>query len=240
MVDLPERKVGIIACSGEEIAEGTVSRLAALEVLHTLKRQETVTICLPLFLAGGEEERTFAKFYPTITIDGCHLKCAAHGTEKHSAKPVASIVVTELAEVHSIKGIDGRRCLNAAGHQAVKITAEKVASLVDQILGKGTRTAADGPAEKESTAASGVVTCSCGSGVPVVKLEIDGRTVEVLALPLIMKKLFQDGKPANDSVADELLEMVKIYNDVSADQEAAWRKVLLREYEAYCQNGVSK
>ena len=31
MPDLPERKVGIIACSGEELAVGTVSRLAALE-----------------------------------------------------------------------------------------------------------------------------------------------------------------------------------------------------------------
>ena len=34
MGNLPERKVGIIACSGEEIAEGTVTRLAALKVLH--------------------------------------------------------------------------------------------------------------------------------------------------------------------------------------------------------------
>lgn len=242
MVDLPERKVGIIACSGEEIAEGTVSRLAALEVLHTLKRTETVTICLPLFLAGGEEERTFAKFYPTITIDGCHLKCAAHGTEKHSAKPVASIVVSELAEENGIKGIDGRRCLNEAGHQAVKITAHKVAGVVDQILGNGPRSAADDQSEVKSkaTTASGVVTCSCGSGVPVVKLDIDGRTIEVLALPLIMKKLSQDKKPANDSVANELLEMVKIYNEVPADQEATWRKALLLKYSAHCKNEGSR
>ena len=57
MPSLPERKVGIVACSGEEIAEGTVTRLAALKVLHELRRGETVTICLPLFLAGGEDDR---------------------------------------------------------------------------------------------------------------------------------------------------------------------------------------
>ena len=57
MVDLPQKKVGIVACSGEELAEGTVTRLAALKVLEQLRPKDTVTICLPLFLAGGEGER---------------------------------------------------------------------------------------------------------------------------------------------------------------------------------------
>jgi len=87
MPRLPQRKVGIVACSGEEIAEGTVSRLAALKVLHETRPGQTVTICLPLFLAGGEGERAFAKSYPTITVDGCELKCAAHGTEAYSESP---------------------------------------------------------------------------------------------------------------------------------------------------------
>src|SRR5512136_2886481 len=129
MPSLPERKVGIIACSGEEIAEGTVTRLAALKVLHELRRGQTVTICLPLFLAGGEGDRTFAKFYPTITVDGCGLRCAAHGTETYSAKPAASIVVSELATEHGITGIDGRRCLNQAGQKAVELTPERLAGL---------------------------------------------------------------------------------------------------------------
>ena len=66
MPDLPQRKVGIVACSGEELPEGTVTRLAALKVLEELRPGQTVTICLPLFLAGGEGDRAFAKFYPTI------------------------------------------------------------------------------------------------------------------------------------------------------------------------------
>ena len=71
MVDLPKKKVGIVACSGEELAEGTVTRLAALKVLEQLRPSDTVTICLPLFLAGGEGDRAFARFYPTIAVDGC-------------------------------------------------------------------------------------------------------------------------------------------------------------------------
>ena len=97
MPELPRRKVGIVACSGEEIAEGTVTRLAALRVLHELRPDDTVTICLPLFLAGGEGDRAFARVYPTVTIDGCEKRCAAHGTATYSAPPAGSIVVSELA-----------------------------------------------------------------------------------------------------------------------------------------------
>ena len=61
MPSLPQRKVGIVACSGEELPEGTVTRLAALKVLEELRPYDTVTICLPLFLAGGEGDRAFAK-----------------------------------------------------------------------------------------------------------------------------------------------------------------------------------
>ena len=64
-------KVGIVSCSGESIAEGTISRLATRRVLELLRPDKTVTICLPLFVAGNEGERNFAKTHPTIAIDGC-------------------------------------------------------------------------------------------------------------------------------------------------------------------------
>jgi uncharacterized metal-binding protein len=134
MPDLPERKVGIIACCGEELAVGTVTRLAALKVLHEVRPGKTVTICLPLFLAGGEGDRAFARFHPTITVDGCELRCAARGTEMYSGKPTASVVVSELAGENGIEHIDGRRRLNEAGQKAVELTTERLTNLVDQIL----------------------------------------------------------------------------------------------------------
>ena len=136
MPDLPQRKAGIVACSGEELAEGTVARLAALKVLHELRPGNTVTICLPLFLAGGEGDRAFARFHPTITVDGCELRCAARGTEMYSGKPAASIVVNELAAERGVGKIEGRRRLNEAGKQAVDVTAQRLAELVDQFVGK--------------------------------------------------------------------------------------------------------
>ena len=96
-------KVGIISCSGEELPEGTVSRLAALKVLEELRPGETVTICLPLFLAGGEGDRAFAKFYPTIAIDGCDKRCAYRATEKYSNTPAAGIVVSNLIKEQGLQ-----------------------------------------------------------------------------------------------------------------------------------------
>ncbi len=134
MPDLPERKVGIIACSGEELAVGSVTRLAALKVLHETRPGKTVTICLPLFLAGGEGDRAFARFHPTITVDGCDLRCAARGTEMYSGIPTASIVVSELAAEGGIEDIDGRRKLNEAGQKALELTVARLTRLVDEIL----------------------------------------------------------------------------------------------------------
>jgi uncharacterized metal-binding protein len=104
---LPKKKVGIVACSGEEMPEGTVSRVAALKVLEQLRPNDTVTICLPLFLAGGEGDRAFARFYPTVAIDGCEKRCAARATEMYSGKPAASIVVTDVVSRNGLGPIRG-------------------------------------------------------------------------------------------------------------------------------------
>src|SRR5512138_1026389 len=136
MPELPKRKIGLVSCSGEELAEGTVTRLATLKVLESLRPDNTVTICLPLFLAGGEGDRAFARFYPTIAIDGCEKRCAARGTEMYSAKPAASIVVTDIVAEHGLDQPQGRSKMNDAGMQAVDLLSQKIADKVDELLGK--------------------------------------------------------------------------------------------------------
>ncbi len=236
----PRQKVGIVACSGEEIAEGTVTRLAALKVLHDLRRGQTVTICLPLFLAGGEADRTFAKLHPTITVDGCALRCAAHGTETYSGKPAASVVVTELAAECGVAGIQGRRRLNGAGEKAVEVTAARLATLVDELLGKSRHPEAAAPEPAPPAADSGVVGCSCGSGIPVKTLTIAGQAVEVVALPLLLEKVREAHHSASEAATQELLQQVKIYNYVAPEAEASWREVLSREFAAHCEGESSR
>ncbi|NJD90283.1 MAG: hypothetical protein FIA91_02000, partial [Geobacter sp.] len=89
-------KVGIVSCSGEELPQGTVSRLACRKLLDELRPDSTVTICLPLFIAGGEEERRFTAKFPTITVDGCAKRCAQRSTEMLSGKPAKSLVITDI------------------------------------------------------------------------------------------------------------------------------------------------
>jgi len=237
MSDMPERKVGIIACSGEQLAEGTVARLAALRVLNELRPGQTVTICLPLFLAGGAEDRAFACVHPTITVDGCDLRCAAHGTEKYSSKPVAEVVVSELVAQRGLPKPEGCRRLNDAGKQAVEITAQRLAALVDEALGHEGSAAGDRPAAKAAQdGQSKEVTCSCGSGVPVRRVVIDGQTVEFVALDPIFKRFRDAGRGPDETTLREVFDMVKLYNDVPLAAEASYREVIRREFIAACQS----
>jgi hypothetical protein len=241
MVDLPKKKVGIVACSGEELAEGSVTRLAALKVLEQLRPADTVTICLPLFLAGGEGDRAFAKFYPTIAVDGCGLRCAARGTEMYSGKPAASVIVQDLVAEHGLAQPEGKRHLNAAGRQAVDMTAERIAALVDELLGKPwerrqgtfaqTQKAIISPQDISET--EEVATCACGSGIPIQKIDIEGQETTVLALPLIFQQFRQAGKPPSDATLHEIMDTVKVYNPIPTDSETAYRAALLHEYTVF-------
>jgi uncharacterized metal-binding protein len=236
MPELPKRKVGLVSCSGEEMAEGTVTRLATLKVLERLRPDETVTICLPLFLAGGEGDRAFARYYPTIAIDGCEKRCAARGTERYSSKPAAGVVVSELCPAAQGKLGTGRR-LNTAGMETVNAVADEIARHVDRLLGRCRDMGSHKPVVEGSAVqakAPGGATCSCGSGIPAKALEIEGRKVQVLALPLIFEMFHNDGKPATGATAAAMLETVRLYNRVPTGEEASWKLALGRAYAAYC------
>lgn len=238
MPKLPEKKVGIVACSGEELAEGTVTRLAALRVLEELRPHDTVTICLPLFLAGGEGDRAFARFYPTIAVDGCELRCAARATEKYSGKPAASIVVTDVVNEAGLDQPEGLRRLNEAGLQAVEATAHHMAFMVDDLLGKrwsrrqGTFLEDEETAEAEGS--SKTATCACGSGIPIQTVVINGQEVTLIALPVLLEQFQEAGKPPTAETAGALLDQVKIYNQVPEELEAVYLIVLQQEYSDFC------
>lgn len=127
-------KVGIISCGGESIAEGTISRLATRRVLEVLRPDTTVTICLPLFIAGNEGEQNFAKTHPTITIDGCPKQCARCGTEQHSGPVSGTIVVSEILGTSETGCSRSSRCASPASAEAVMTVAEHIAAEVDRIM----------------------------------------------------------------------------------------------------------
>ena len=249
MVDLPKRKVGIISCGGEELAEGTVSRLATRWVLERLRQEQTVTLCLPLFLAGGKEERAFAKFFPTIAVDGCPKLCAAKATATYSAEPAARVVVSEVAARYPHLKPESRRHLGPGGEELARRVAEEIVARVDQILALPARAKLVRLGEKEQPApaqvsreeAEPMAVCSCqGGGVPARVVLVAGAPVSILALEPIMQQLLALGSGADGELRSKLLEMVKVYNPIPTEQEALYAEALWREFIAYQQGNAAR
>jgi hypothetical protein len=213
MPELPQRKVGIVACSGEELPGGTVTRQAVLKVLEGLRPSQTVTICLPLFLAGGEGDRAFARFYPTIAVDGCEKRCAARATELYSNKPAAAFTVDEIVTRHDLPRPQGLRRLTPESNAVVDALASAIAAEVDHLIavrclvpdpGDGVRESRGEGAIMEpamSPAAVNTATCACGSGIPITTVELCGRSVEILALEPILDLAYGQGLRPNPSFA---------------------------------------
>ncbi|MDI2882322.1 putative zinc-binding protein [Clostridioides difficile] len=130
-----ENKIGIISCSGEECFGGTATRIATRKILETIKSDESVTICLPLFLAGGEEERNFAKEYPTISVDGCNKLCAKRGTEKHSGYVSGSIVASDIiGEDLALSNVTSLRDLKEEHNKAIDDLVIEIDKQITNIL----------------------------------------------------------------------------------------------------------
>ena len=217
-------KVGIISCAGEEIPEGTISRLAVRRVLEHLRPGQTVSICLPLFLAGNEGERDFARNFPTITVDGCDKRCAQWGTEKHSGPVNAAFVVTEmLKDAPPLSGARSGRDLTEADLAAVELVAEQLAAALDQAAGTYTGS--------QPAAAGTSSVCGCAVGLPSGAIQVNGKTVEIAGLPLIFQQCQEDGLAADSPEAPAcLLEVVRVYHAVDDREEQAYAAALVEAY----------
>lgn len=126
-------KVGVVSCSGECCSLGTLSRIATRRVLEDLKAGETVTICLPLFLAGDSGERMFAKQFPTVAVDGCHKLCATKAIEKFSGKTAATVDVESLLEELGSSPPTSRRVFTPEDMALVAVVAGTIVEKVDGI-----------------------------------------------------------------------------------------------------------
>ena len=240
MPDLPKRKVGIVACSGEELAGGTVTRLAALKVLEQLRPDQTVTICLPLFLAGGEGDRAFAKFYPTIAVDGCEKRCAARATELYSNRPASSLLVDDILAQHSLPQPEGRRRLTPESQPAVDALADAIAAEVDHLMAvrwsRSMGAILEAGPEANGSTASAVTTaaCACGSGIPVTTVELDGRTATIMALEPIMELAYNQGLRAIGDLPPQILQTVQVYNPVPGEDEGWYAHAIQLVWGTYC------
>jgi hypothetical protein len=218
-------KVGIISCSGEEIAEGTIARQAVRRVLEALRPQQTVTLCLPLFLAGEEGERRFAREHPTVTVDGCAKLCAKLGTERYSGQVSASLVVADILGDRAKACHRSTRDADKNDEAAVWLVAERIAAEVDAL--------ATSRAAAEPNGTQKAACCACGAS-PQGSLEIAGRSVTINGLPVIFDHLRKKCLAATDESADTLLDTVRIYHAIEPEEDATYKAALIAAYRAFC------
>jgi len=76
-------------------------------------------------------------------------------------------------------------------------------------------------------------TCSCGSGIPVQDILVNGQKVTLIALPLIFQQLLDAGKTASQETTRELLETVKVYNSIPSGEEDIYTAILSQEYSTF-------
>lgn len=155
-------KIGVVSCSGEDCLGGTISRLATRKMLDEIRPNETVTICLPLYLAGGEEERGFAESYPTISVDGCAKCCAKRATEKYSGKvsaamDVSDIIGKEIAEAGPLSTRD----LTDEHREMVKKVAKEVRIKFDEVLNDYLKNVVAKGLDKSGRKPAGGCGCGC-------------------------------------------------------------------------------
>ena len=96
-----------------------------------------------------------------------------------------------------------------------------MAALVDDLLGKHwDRTAGAWLNCRRLLGRSGehgqAATCSCGSGIPIQKVQINGQKVTLIALPLIFQQFRGAGRPPRRIRPGNCSDTVKVYNPVSS------------------------
>jgi len=135
-----KQKIGIIACSGENLVGGTLSRIAARIVVEKLRPDNTIILCQPLFNAGGlerhggTEEREFAKTHPTITIEGCEEECSRIAVENYSGPVAATVRVKEIIEKNPELSPKSKEDLGEQGYKLAEIIANVIAKKVDELF----------------------------------------------------------------------------------------------------------
>ena len=242
MPTLPKKKIGLISCSGEDLAEGLMSRLSTLKVLEDLRPNDTVTLCLPLFLAGDEKERAFARVFPTIAIDGCRKQCAARATEFYSAKPARAIIIEDYLSEHDYPALTTRRRLTENEKNVKDEIATQLALIVDELLSFKSFNKMKNesinlePLDVETDDTNNInktSICECGLNLPILTIEINEVKTDVIGLPIIFELFYEQKKIPSPETINELLEKVRLYNKIPSEAEECWRQSLESEYNIY-------
>ncbi|HUY00214.1 MAG TPA: putative zinc-binding protein [Candidatus Deferrimicrobium sp.] len=128
------KKVGVTACTGINIINGTITRMAIYKVLEELKPNQTVLICLPALAAEVEEDVEFVRDYPSIILDGCEKKCAEKVFKKFKSKIKGIFNVSDYRAKYPHLEPKSIIDIGTDGEKLAQIIANDIAKKVDEVL----------------------------------------------------------------------------------------------------------
>lgn len=129
--------VGVLSCSGEAEPEGTIARNAVRLVMEKYRPGMTVSLCLPLYLAGDGGERDFARKFPVIAVDGCEKACARLATEKYSGKVEVCINIRDLLAEWGVEDELSRSHPGELERELAERVAGEIVRVIDGLVAEG-------------------------------------------------------------------------------------------------------
>lgn len=127
-------KVVIVPCSGIGKTYGTVSRMAAYDLVEDLRPDYTQLVPLSMLVLGDETTRKTVTDYPTITIDGCKLACATKMVQESGGQVVKEFAVLDVYRRYRQYKPQGIAELNEGGEMLALALAEEAAEVVDELV----------------------------------------------------------------------------------------------------------
>jgi uncharacterized metal-binding protein len=131
-----ENKVLVLACSGIGKVLGSITRLVLYHVVDEMRRENTMTTCLPLVALMDREGVAAVRSHPCVTIDGCPNKCAKVSAENAGAREVKAFTVAEFMRVFKNLKPSTASVLEpgSSGRALARKIAEQVSLEVDKLL----------------------------------------------------------------------------------------------------------
>jgi uncharacterized metal-binding protein len=126
-------KIAIVPCSGIGKTYGSVSRMAAYQVVEDLRPERAQLVPLSMLVLGDEETRAKLENNQAVTIDGCKLACARKMVAECGGVVAQDFAVLDVYRRYKQFKPHGIAELNEGGQQLAHALAEEVAQVVDRL-----------------------------------------------------------------------------------------------------------
>lgn len=136
-MNLNNKQVAVVPCSGIGKSLGSVTREAAYELCDTLRPKHTRLVALSKLVLGDDEARDCVRTRPTVTIDGCKQMCAAKLVKYNGGVVAREVAAFDVFRNHRDLKPEGIAELNPPGQELARVIAAEISEDLDAILAQG-------------------------------------------------------------------------------------------------------